>query len=315
MAVTPFLRSLLLIPLALLFLHFLGFAYGSVVGPMQAGSQPLYFREYTSGPLLPSYGAYLAQAARLDFGVLPDNTAAPLGGVITSAALNSFGLLAISLGLSVVLGLLLGTLAVHDQPPRVAGWLAVGATMGLATPTFFLGTLLITGVILLLIWGPVDMPTPPLYGFGWDAHLLLPLLVLVLRPTAQIAQMTAGSMVDELTKQYVIAARSFGYPEQRIRRRHVLRNALAPIIAMIAGSARLLVGELIVVEWLFDWPGLGKLTAQALIPSLVTSTVDSPYYLNPPLIAALTLVIGAFFLTTGALAGWLIRRADPRLRV
>ena len=94
-----------------------------------------------------------------------------------------------------------------------------------------------------------------------------------------------------------------------------MRNTLAAIILSIAGSFRLLVGELVVVEWLFSWPGLGKLLASTLVPSLVSTNLGtSALFLDPPTVAAAITIIGALFLIVDLLASTLVRIIDPRLR-
>jgi peptide/nickel transport system permease protein len=310
------LRSLALIAPALLLIHFLGFAFAYVVGPRQIARQPLYFSELNPGPLLPSYGAQLGDLLRLDLGPLPGSRAeTPVLKVVGQATLASLALIGLAMIFSVVVGVGLGFAAVRDGPPRVAPWLVSAATVGLATPSFFFGTLAVTLVIVFLIWAPGRIVLLPLQGFGWDSHLVLPTLTLMLRPTAQIAQVTASTLADELGKQYVVAARSLGYSERRIARRHVLRNALGPIIATSGGGLRLLVGELIVVENLFYWPGLGSLLAQTLIAPNTSVGDPAALFLNPPVIALVLVEIGALFLLANLVASLLMQRADPRLRI
>jgi ABC-type dipeptide/oligopeptide/nickel transport system permease component len=72
-------------------------------------------------------------------------------------------------------------------------------------------------------------------------------------------------MVGELGKQYIIAARSFGHTWHDIRLRQAMRNIIATVILTIAKTFRILVGELVVVEWLFNWPGLGRMLASTLV--------------------------------------------------
>jgi peptide/nickel transport system permease protein len=85
---------------------------------------------------------------------------------------------------------------------------------------------------------------------------------------------TAGLLAEEFGKQYVTTARSVGYTWRQIRQRNAMRNILAAVILTVASSVRLLVGELIVVEWLFRWPGLGSLLAYTLIPSGMTQQLS-----------------------------------------
>jgi ABC-type dipeptide/oligopeptide/nickel transport system permease component len=231
---------------------------------------------------------------------------------------NSLGLLAIAFALSLALGLAFGLRSVRASPPAVSGWLTPITTVGLAMPSFYIGALLIAGSIYYLFWrGPGTALPLPLNGFGWDAHLVFPVLALMARPTLQIAQSTASLLVGELHKQYVVAARSVGYTWRRIRRREALRNVLAPIILSIAGSFRSLVVELLLVETLFNWPGIGRMLANTLIPPETFTSTSSGIgvmFLNPSILATAVTGFAAVFLLTDFVAASLARAFDPRMR-
>ena len=107
-----------------------------------------------------------------------------------------------------------------------------------------------------------------------------------------------------------------GLTERRVIWHHALRNVWAPVAHALAGAVRLLVADLIVVEWLFGWPGLGFLMAATLIPAQVASATSvEAGFLDPPLVASLLTIFAAVFLITDLLAGALARAADPRQRV
>lgn len=306
-----FLRRLGLVPVGLLLANFLGFAYAHLVRPIQSAANPLFAGTSGAAPLLPAYAAYLRGLSHLDFGKLPP-AGAPVGPLIAEATLASMGLLALALLLSVVLGVGLGLRAVRSDPPGIAPWLTILSTLGLAMPGFYIGSLLILAALAYIIWGP-GSPALPAQGFGWDLHLLLPTLVLAARPTAQIAQVTAGLLVAEMDKMYIVTARSVGNPWQVVRRRHALRNVVAPVAVAVFGALRLAVSELIVVEWIFGWPGLGRLLAWTLLAPQSTSGVR-PVFLHPPTLAATLAVLATIFLLGDLSSGFLARLVDPRLR-
>ncbi len=309
------LRSLALLVPALLLAHFFGYAYAHLIAPLHAARNPLYATAFTREPLFASYASYLSQAPSAGLGALPGSREGEsLASALASAALNSLGLLAIATALSVALGLGLGLLAVRNNPPRIAPWLTAMSTLGLATPTFYFGVLGVTFVIMWLIWMPGQTLLLPLDGHGWDRHLVLPVIALMLRPTAQIAQMTAGMMVTELGRQYVVTARSFGVTERQIAQRVALRNALPAVVSTIAGSLRLAASELVVVETLFLWPGLGRLMGLALIPSNSSVAGESALFLSPPVLGAALALFAALFLLVNLASGLAIRALDPRLR-
>lgn len=311
------LRRLAVIPIALLLVHFLGFGYAHLARPMRAARNPFFASLADPAPLLPTYENYLQNALRLDFGTIPTNTSLeePVFTAIGRASVASLGLMTIALVLSTLVGLLLGLLSVRPAPPRIARWLTIFSTIGLAMPSFYIGSLFVWASLSYLLRGGFGTQLPlPIRGFGWDKHLVLPTLALMARPSVQIAQVTAELLRDELDKQYVVAARSVGFTWRVILRRNALRNILASVILSIAGSVRLLVGELIVVEWLFVWPGLGRLLASTLIPASTSTPTQAPLFLNPPAVAAVLMIFAGLFLMTDFVAALLVRIADPRLR-
>lgn len=312
------LRRLAIIPVALLLIHFLGFGYAHLARPLRAARNPFFASLANPEPLLPTYQHYLENARHLDFGTLPTSPSIeePIVTVIARAGVASLGLMAIALALSTLVGLALGLLAVRPEPPRIRKWLTIISTVGLAMPSFYIGSLFIWALITYLLRSAYGTQLPlPIRGFGWDKHLVLPTLALMARPTVQIAQVTSELLRDELEKMYVVAARSVGFAWREILRRNALRNIIASVILSIAGSVRLLVGELIVVEWLFEWPGLGRLLASTLIPAGTSTPTQAPLFLNPSAVAAVLMVFAALFLITDFIAASLIRIADPRLRI
>jgi peptide/nickel transport system permease protein len=304
---------LALVPLAVVLAHFFGFAYAYTALPLQAARNPLVAEDVAQGPLLAAYADHLARLVQRDLGPLPGQET-PLGAALATAALRSLGLLVPALLLSVAVGLVVGLLAVQIDPPGVRSWLTIAASLGLAMPGVFLGSLLIAAIFLYLLWGPGDRPPLPIQGFGWDNHMILPLLVLAVRPTVQIAQVTALLVAGELGKPYVAAARARGVRWRSIVGHHALRNASAPIIQTVSASLRLLVAELIVVERLFAWPGLGGLLAATFIPARSTAVPEAPLFLNPPVVAASLAMLALLFVVADGVAALGARAADPRLR-
>jgi peptide/nickel transport system permease protein len=312
-------RRLVLVPLVLVLINFSAFAYAHLAQYVQQASNP-YGTGAQRPAVLPLYADYAQRLLRLDFGQMPN--ARPGESILDSlapAAVASAGLLALAFVLSVAFGLALGLAAVRVEPARIAPWLTPFTTFGLAVPSFYVGLLMIGLAVYLALRGQSDFPLP-LSGFGWDAHLIVPTLALMLRPTMQITQVAAGLLVEEIRKQYVVTARSVGNTWRTVRWKHALRNALAPVLLTIAGSLRLSIGELVLVEWLFSWPGLGRLLTLTLIapntasPAGVTGS-HVVFFLNPPLLAALLTIFTLLFLLMDALASSLVRAADPRLRV
>lgn len=307
------LRRLLIIPFILVLVSFLGFSYAHLVRPIRAARTPYLVAETPlAGKLGESYTRYLKGLLSMDLGSMAGSDQSVLQAILRAGAASA-GLLGIVLVLSLTLGGILGLVGARADPSRVAQWVPFLSTVGLAMPSFFAGSLLVVAVIGLTLSRPGSGFFLPPEGFGWDKHLILPTATLMLRPTLYLASVVSGLLVFEFDKQYVTTARSQGNPWNVIRRRHALRNVLAPIVTSIALSTRLLVGELVLVEWLFDWPGLGSLLAQTLIPSQISFRIGSALFLDPPLVATVITTITALFLGIDLVNSGLVRILDPRL--
>lgn len=310
-------RRLARIPFILLAVHFAGFTYAQFALQVQKAANPWGSAVSNPPPVLSAYLQLLQGWVNGDFGKLPV-TEEPIGSVLRTAAPNSLGLLALAFGLSLLLGISFGLLAVKVQPTRLSRWLVPSTTLGLAMPSFFLGAMFITASTVYLMQNSSATQFPiPISGFGWDEHLFLPVLALLIRPTAQIAQTTASLLVGELDRPYITAARSIGNTWNSARRRHAFRNILAPLLLSLASSLRWMTAELILVEWIFAWPGLGRLLAYVLIPPQTAGPnalgSTAVVFLNPPLLAALMTLFSAIFLLSDALASAAAQKADARL--
>ncbi|MBN2004250.1 MAG: ABC transporter permease [Anaerolineae bacterium] len=311
------LQRLLFIPLILVMLVVLAYGYAHVVQWDYASRYPqLYYQlkviRQRPQSFAEAFPVYVQGLLRADLGKLRNGES--IAVVLGRASVASLGLLGLALAISIPVGLGLGILAAHWQRLHPARWLTLLTTAGLAMPSFYIGSLLILLSVAYALQreGANGLPFP-LAGFGWDRHLVFPMLALTVRPLVQIAQVTATTLTGELNKRYVVAARSFGHSWPRIKQRLALRNVLAPVTLTIAGSLRTLVADLILVEWLFYWPGLGRFVALALIPSSRTDMATSPYLLEPPFVTALLVMIALLFLLSDFLGATLVRVFDPRL--
>jgi peptide/nickel transport system permease protein len=313
------LNRLVFLAVAVVIANFAGFAYAMIAHRVQAAQNPYGSSQEGLPPIWTEYQVYAAGLLRGDLGTLPVGTGQPLTETLTAAAGASLGLLGLAFGLSLAVGLIVGVTAVRIETSAIPRWLIPISTVGLAMPSFYVGALCIMGLVFWALHSPTSTAPLPVQGFGWDSHLILPLLALSVRPAAQIASLTVSLLVGELAQPYIIAARSRGNDWRRIRWRHALRPVLAPIILAVAGSLRLLIGELIVVEWLFSWPGLGRLMALSLIAPRIAGPGGgddaSLFFLLPPLVAALLVIFTVLFVLADTVAVLLARTTDPQLRV
>jgi len=302
------LRRLSTFPLILLLANFIGFAFAFYFEPVVSSSNPYISGDLILPPIFPEYFSYISKFANLDFGLTYNGE--PVLVAIARLSLNSFGLVALALTFSIALGIFLGRLAVKRDSLKVSVWLTVLSTLGLASPGFYIAILLITLFLLITIYGPGVVI--PFQGFGWDAHLILPVLVLMVQPTVKIAQVTGTTLVDELQKPYVKAGISLGHTFHTMKNRFAFRSVIAPILQAVAYSARLMVAELIIIERLFNWPGLGKFIGIVLQPA---TGFGAATVLTPATMAALLTVLVLTFLFIDLLTILIARMVDPRLRM
>ncbi len=303
------LRRLVLIPVILVAANFFGFYFAFSIAPIVSTSNPYAQGNLDVPPVIPEYLNYLSHVVQGNFGTTFNGE--NVTETIARVSIASIGLTGIALFLSIFLGIILGRLAVRRNRIGVSTWLTITSTIGLALPSFYVATLLIALFLFILLYVATgDITIIPFQGFGWDAHLTLPVLALAFQPTVKIAQVTGSLLSEELEKQYVTASLSFGYSYKSLKNKFAFRSILAPILLTIASSLRFMIAELIIIERLFNWPGLGRLIASAL-----NIRAQSQDVLSPPLIAAVLTVLVGLFLFIDLFATTLSRVIDPRLRV
>jgi len=162
-----------------------------------------------------------------------------------------------AMGWSVVIGLAIGIVAAVNRnrwPDRLGMALAVS---GISFPSFALGLLLITVFAVGLGW------LPTVGAESWR-HYILPSLTLGAGVAAVMARFTRASFVEVLHEDYIRTARAKGVPERQVVLKHALRNALIPVVTMMGLQFGFLLGGSIVVEKVFNWPGLGRLLVDAV---------------------------------------------------
>lgn len=187
--------------------------------------------------------------------------------------------------------------------------------IGISTPNFWLGIMLILVVSVQLGWLPTSGrpiglgPALELLVFEarpegvwiWTQHMVLPAIALGTYFTALITRLTRSGMVDELGKDYVDATRAKGLPETLVRYKHVLRNTLIPIVTVLGLQLGTLIGGAVITEAVFSWPGLGTLLIDAI------RTRDWP------IIQGALIVIGIGFVVINMIVDMLYAYINPRV--
>jgi len=291
--------------------HAGGFAFAHLAQRAQVSGNP-FFSGLEPRPIIPEYLATLRAALSGNLGVLPGATGRALGPELAQATLASLALLLTAFAISAIAGVWLGRRSVRTDPPAVLARLVGPASIGVALPAFYVGAALIAGTIFLTSQTDraVVVPTVGL-NLGWP--MLLPIAALALRPTLQLALFSSGLLAAEAGKPYARAARSLGFAWPALLGRLLFRNTLLPIAAQMSASFRMIIAELVVVEWLFEWPGIGRLLALALAPArFSTAAGHTTFFLYPPLVAGLFAVLAGLFVIMDAASALASERLDPR---
>jgi peptide/nickel transport system permease protein len=172
---------------------------------------------------------------------------------------------------SIVLGVFLGLVAAAHVNTWRDNLLSVLSLLSYATPLFWVGLMLIGVFSLKLGWFPTSgMESVAAFYEGWDRvvdiahHLVLPALTLSLFYMALYTRLMRAAMLEQWGMDYVTTARAKGLTERRIALRHVLRNAVLPVVTMAGVQIGALLGGSVVVETVFGWPGMGLLAFQSL---------------------------------------------------
>ncbi|HEY2805406.1 MAG TPA: ABC transporter permease [Gemmatimonadales bacterium] len=261
-------------------------------------------------PLAVQYTMYVGNALRGNLG--ESFTMRRSVGEILRERLPHTALLA---GAALLLAFAAGIAIAAIQATRAGSWTDAGVgavTLTFhSTPSFWLGLILMVAFGQWLGWLPVGGMTTPveheqmgMMGRMVDVgrHLILPALTLALVLTAEIARYQRGALVDALGSEFVRAARAKGLAERAVLLRHALRAALAPVVVLAGMSVPALLAGAVLVETVFGWPGMGRLTRDAIV------TRDYNLILGAAIISGALVAIGNLAADLGAHA------LDPRTR-
>jgi glutathione transport system permease protein len=245
-------------------------------------------------PLHQQFVRFVSGALRGDFG-RSLRTKRPVGTEIAERFMPTFWLTVTSMSWSVVFGMGIGVLSAvwrNRWPDRVGMTLAVS---GISFPAFALGMVLMEIFAVQLNW------LPTVGADSWR-HYVLPSLTLGAAVAAIMARFTRSSFVDILQEDYIRTARAKGLPEDAVVAKHGLRNALIPVVTMMGLQFGFLLGGSIVVEVVFNWPGLGRLL------------VDAVGMRDYPVIQALVLLFSLEFILINLVVDVLYGLINPTIR-
>jgi peptide/nickel transport system permease protein len=246
-------------------------------------------------PVYKQYFIYLGHLGRGDLGTSLVN-GTPITELLKTHARNSLILGITALLISYLIAIPLGVLAAVKRNTWIDQLAMGGAILGMGIPNFWLALILVYVFSLLL-------GVLPSAGCCSPSQLVLPAIVLAAEGTAVTMRMTRSSMLEHLREDFVRALRAKGLPEWQVVGRHVLRNALIPVISLTGLRLGWLVGYALIVETIFRWPGVGYL--------LVDSVLRRDY----PVAQFFSLLLIFFVLLANWLADVGYGLANPRIRV
>jgi ABC-type dipeptide/oligopeptide/nickel transport system permease component len=253
-------------------------------------------------PIYVQYADWIGNVARGDFGdsLISDR---PILNDLARRLPRTIELIVASMILAIIVGIPLGVIAANyrNQMPDIL--VSVVSLLGVSTPVF------VSGTLLLLVFG-VRWQVLPATGYvsitesplGHLEHLLMPAVTLALLEAAVILRMTRSSLLEVLSEDYVRTARAKGLGQRIVLYQHALRNALIPVVTIIGIQAGTLLGGTVIVEYIFNWPG---------ISTYLLAAINQRDY---PVIQAIILIIATLFVLLNLVTDLVYAAIDPRIK-
>ena len=277
-------------------------------------------------PLHEQFFTYLGDILTGDFGVSL-RTGQPVLSDLADRVTATFELTTIAVVLVILLGVPLGVLSAVRRNSLVDHGARTFSIAGVALPVFLIGMLLQMLFYGSLDWFPLqsrinseillDYPFTKHTGFylldtliagNWLAlksaalHLALPVMTLAIASLAVVTRITRNMMIEVLGQDYIRTARAYGVPERRIHFRYALKATMVPMLTVIGLTYGFMLGGSVVVEFVFDWPGLGGYVVGAITKN------------DYPAVMGVTLFLATMYLTINLIIDLLYFAVDPRLR-
>jgi peptide/nickel transport system permease protein len=258
-------------------------------------------------PAAERYLDWLGGLVRGDLGLsaagFAEGSERPIWNEIRGEAANSVVLAALAALLMIPLALMLGVVAAIRAGRPTDHAISAGSLAVISLPEFVVGSLL---VLLFFTWldllPPISLIPPGESPLSYPRDLVLPILTLLGASTAASIRMVRAGMVDALRADYVQMARLSGFRERTVLLRYALRNALAPSVQVFAQNVQYLVGGIIVVEYLFAYPGLGK----ELVEAVAIRDVRE--------VQSVAVLVAAVYVALNIAADLLVLALNPKLR-
>lgn len=260
-------------------------------------------------PLLERYLTWMNQAFHGNFGYSLDKQQ-PVLTLFNQYIWNSFLLAVVSTFLTWVIAVIIGVIAAYRQYSWFDTLVMIGIFAAMSIPSFFIGLFLIK--ILAVDWKwlpPGGMLTTGSNATGMAyvrevvQHMTLPVIVMTLLGVGSLTRYFRSNMIDVIKQDYIRTARAKGLSERRVLFTHALRNALLPAITLVGFELPALFGGSLIIERIFNWPGIGQLYMQSF------TVRDYPLLMGFTMFIAVLTVIGTL------LSDILYHAADPRVKL
>ena len=246
-------------------------------------------------PVYQRFGSYVVNLAQLDLGQ-SFRTRQPVTHMLLERAWPTMKLAIAAMAIAILIGVPLGFVAALKPGSLLDTATMIAAVSGLSLPQFWLGLLAMYVFALTLGWLPSFG-----YGDGGIRNLILPAVTLSVAPLALLARTTRAAVLDVMSADFIRTARSKGMNAYRLVTWHLMRNALVLIITTVGLQFGSLMGQAVVIEKLFSWPGLGSLL------------VDSVSMRDIPVVQGAILMIVLWFLIINTVVDVLYAVIDPRI--
>ena len=245
-------------------------------------------------PWIVQYGRFLTGAIQGNFGESLRH-GEPAMGLVLERLPATFQLAGAGLLLALCLAVPAGIVSAVKRNTAIDYFSTVVALLGQAMPTFWLGIMLILVFSVHFNWLPSS-------GRGDLQHLVLPAVTLGLFTTARITRLTRSGMLEVLGQDYIRTARAKGVSEQPVVWKHALKNASIPIVTIVGIELGTLLGGSVITETIFAWPGVGRLSVQAI------------FNRDYPVVQAAVFILASTFVVVNFLVDLAYTWLDPRIR-
>ena len=255
-------------------------------------------------PIIVQYFNWLTEMLKGNFGY-SIQTGQPISEILALRMPATLELILSALVISTILALAIGLVAGANRGGFTDKASRALAAVGISVPDFFIGLALLNILAYRLNWLPTGQRISPGQVTFFDRlpHLILPVVTLSIAMLAVLIRYTRNSVLDTLNRDFVKTARSKGLPEWKVMWSHVFRNSLGPVMVILAFRLPLLVGGSVLVETVFQWPGIGSTVVAAVTVS------DFPFIMVVSLLIAVAILLASF------LVDIVKSILDPRVRL